>query len=428
MSFTRFGCVAICVSLLGACSTSRGGHASDAGNTADFGMGSDSGSPIDLGRDTAVGPDTDSGPRDDGGVITEDMGAEFDAGPDEDMGIEFDAGPDEDMGPPAANDTCDSSIAGSSATGASVFSGTTDGLTSDGVSGECGSIAADAVHRWYAPSAGTYTFDTEGSAFDTILRVGLDSCSADTECNDDTDLSGDAVWSSVTLTLTAGQYAYITVDGYDSDEHGGYQVNISAEAVDGGTPDAGPVDAGPTDAGPADAGPVDLGATDGGSGAQRIFVTAAEYHGNYRAVFPSATSGTEAADMFCQLTAEGAGLTGSWRAWMSDTGSNAIDRIAGIGPWVNMMGETVFMNRAALTVSAPMNSMAYNELGESTSHYVWTGTSTGGVVSLNTCGDWGYGTGVYHGTYGIPGSVSSAWTSYNVASCDTLNALLCFEQ
>lgn len=423
MSFTRFGCVAICVSLLGACSTSRGGRASDAGDTTDFGMGSDAGSPIDSSSPIDLGDRTDAGPEDDGGVVTEDMGVEFDAGPDEDMGVEFDAGPAEDMGPPAANDTCDSSIAGSSATGASVFSGTTDGLTSDGVGGGCGSIAADAVHRWYAPSAGTYTFDTEGSAFDTILRVGLDSCSADTECNDDTDLSGDGVWSSVTLTLTAGQYAYITVDGYDSGEHGGYQVNISAEAVDGGTPDAGPVDAGPMDAGPADAGPVDAGPT----GARRIFVTAAEHNANFLSIFPAAANGLDAADMYCQLTAEGAGVTGTWRAWLSSPTSNAIDRIAGTGPWVNMVGDTVFMNRAALTVSAPMHSMRYTELGAIANEYVWTGTGAGGVSSGSTCSGWTSDSSS-SGSYGDSDSTSETWTNYGFEYCYETHSILCFEQ
>lgn len=108
--------------------------------------------------------------------------------------------------------------------GMAIFSGSTVGAP-NAVTGACGgSSAADAVHVWNAPSAGSFTFDTVGSDFDTVLYLRDGSC-AGTElgCNDDT--SGTE--SEVTVTVTSGQVLYVVVDGF-SDYSGNYVVNVRA--------------------------------------------------------------------------------------------------------------------------------------------------------------------------------------------------------
>lgn len=81
----------------------------------------------------------------------------------------------------------------------------------------------DATYQFTAPFAGTYVFDTFGTAYDTILAV-LGSCGgAELGCNDD----AMGLQSQVTLPLAAGQTVIIVVDGY-SGGTGPFTLNITA--------------------------------------------------------------------------------------------------------------------------------------------------------------------------------------------------------
>jgi len=101
---------------------------------------------------------------------------------------------------------------------ASIFpyegSGSTVGAM-DKLVGSCqGSSSPDVAFEWTAPAAGTYTIDTVGSMYDTVLFV-LDATCGGPElgCNDDTyDLQ-----SEVVVSLAAGQTVVIVVDGYSGD-------------------------------------------------------------------------------------------------------------------------------------------------------------------------------------------------------------------
>ncbi|MEM6926022.1 MAG: hypothetical protein AAF602_03760 [Myxococcota bacterium] len=86
------------------------------------------------------------------------------------------------------------------------------------------SAAGDTTVEFTAPSAGTYTFDTFGTVFDTILSV-LDSCGgASLACNDDAP-TGYTLQSEVSVTLAAGQTVIVVVDGYEF-ESGPVTLNI----------------------------------------------------------------------------------------------------------------------------------------------------------------------------------------------------------
>jgi hypothetical protein len=70
----------------------------------------------------------------------------------------------------------------------------------------------DAGYTFTAPAAGSYTFDTFGSGFDTVIHVHNASCTgAELGCNDD----GASEQSEVTLTLAAGQTVVVVVDGFN---------------------------------------------------------------------------------------------------------------------------------------------------------------------------------------------------------------------
>ncbi len=74
------------------------------------------------------------------------------------------------------------------------------------------STAGDQSWEFTAPAAGTYTFDTVGSTYDTVLYA-LDGCAgAELACNDD--IAPGNLRSEITLNLAAGQTVILIVDGY----------------------------------------------------------------------------------------------------------------------------------------------------------------------------------------------------------------------
>src|SRR5439155_1190198 len=70
-------------------------------------------------------------------------------------------------------------------------------------------------YRWTAPSSGTATIDTIGSAFDTLLAVYTGTAvSALTRIASDDDSGGNRT-SKVTFTAVAGTTYQIAIDGYN---------------------------------------------------------------------------------------------------------------------------------------------------------------------------------------------------------------------
>jgi hypothetical protein len=121
-----------------------------------------------------------------------------------------------------------------SALGVSVQAGSTFG-SGDDLSPSCAySAAEDRAFRWTAPASDTFTFDTFGSAFDTILHVRDVSCGGpELACNDDTG----SLQSQVVLSLAAGQQVVVAVDGY-AEASGAFVLNIAQGACPGcGDPD-----------------------------------------------------------------------------------------------------------------------------------------------------------------------------------------------
>ncbi len=157
---------------------------------------------------------------------------------------------------------------------------------------------------------------------------------------------------------------------------------------------------------------------------KRVFVTSAEYSGQL--------GGLAGADQLCQTAATAANKGGTWRAWLSSSTVNAIDRIADVGPWYQepSAGALVktFNNKANL-VTSPLQRLYVDEEGRgnsvSTQRTYWTGTLQTGQHASATCNDWASSTS-QNGTVG-PGS--SAW-SYNdfVVSCTSTYSLVCLEQ
>jgi hypothetical protein len=108
-----------------------------------------------------------------------------------------------------------------SALGSPVITGSTGGQGNDFDAGCIGQDAADVAYVWTALVGGTYTFDTLGSSYDTVLSLREDCVGPELECNDDTVM----LTSQVTLDMVAGQSVLIVVDGYGNST-GSFDLNI----------------------------------------------------------------------------------------------------------------------------------------------------------------------------------------------------------
>jgi len=156
----------------------------------------------------------------------------------------------------------------------------------------------------------------------------------------------------------------------------------------------------------------------------RIFVTRTRYTG--------ALGGLIGADSLCQTNALAANKGGTWKAWLSANGENAIDRIAEVGPWYQepAFGDWVktFNNKANLATS-PLAALITDEQGgvvSTASRGYWTGTlATGKADSGRTCQSWSVG---HSSAYGTRGPGSGSWSGETTSGCDQSYGVVCLEQ
>ncbi len=162
---------------------------------------------------------------------------------------------------------------------------------------------------------------------------------------------------------------------------------------------------------------------------KRVFITGAKFTG--------ALGGLSGADTKCATAASTAGLNGIFKAWLSSTTVNAIDRITDVAPWVDLQGATIFATKAALR-SGPSTGLWYDEGGNFlSSDRIWTATGFGGtydavvlptVPSAPPCAEWTSAAMSEGARIGQVGRSGTAWSSYSATSCDQLAHLICLEQ
>ena len=164
-----------------------------------------------------------------------------------------------------------------------------------------------------------------------------------------------------------------------------------------------------------------------------VFVTAATYAGNLATLGGKAT-GLEGADALCANAGEAALLGRNFKAWLSDESTNAIDRIADVGPWHfatadGSVGSIAFNNKANLS-TIPLAPPNVTEQGVmlTTSERAWTGSNAGGTKFPDrNCASWTSGSGV---DFGIQGDVRSTsnWTYVTAGECNLPAHLYCIGQ
>ena len=167
---------------------------------------------------------------------------------------------------------------------------------------------------------------------------------------------------------------------------------------------------------------------------KRVFVTAADFTGGFASGNPG-VDGAVVADQQCQTAAVGAGMSGTWHAWMGRYGNGSLpartapERVTGDGPWhLTGTNELVFLNRAALA-NTPRVAIDRNEHGVMVaSGPVWTATDVGGALVGFDCQSWTTGNSAYDGTVGELSSNGSQWTyTGNFHGCELRARLYCFE-
>ncbi len=180
------------------------------------------------------------------------------------------------------------------------------------------------------------------------------------------------------------------------------------------------------------------------------FVTSSYGTGNTSTWGGATGTGLAAADSICQAEATSAGLTGTFKAWMSDATDDAYCRVHGLtgkkvnncglsalpvaaGPWVRTDAQRTPAAPSIDKLLAPTRQTFYpatytasgTDVGPSSPQIVWTGTSDSGAYTGTACGDW---TGAGSGTTGLLGGGGTSWTNSGSAStCGSSGRLLCVE-
>lgn len=101
----------------------------------------------------------------------------------------------------------------------------TFGNNFEGACGETG--AEDFAVLFTADQDGTYTFDTNGSILDTVLRLVDVDCATELACDDD---GGFTTESQLSQDLVAGQQVIVVIDGKNSAETGSFVLSITFDA------------------------------------------------------------------------------------------------------------------------------------------------------------------------------------------------------
>lgn len=163
---------------------------------------------------------------------------------------------------------------------------------------------------------------------------------------------------------------------------------------------------------------------------KKVFVTSVAYDGNL--------GGLAGADSKCQIRATAANLTGTWKAWLSDSNTSAGSRLVHATVPYKLVDETLVANNWDDLVSGNLrhainkteiNGDPPNTTSNSGAVTVWTYTQANGamMVASKSCDNWT--SNLIKGHAGNVSSTSSSWTDYTSGGiCSGTSVLYCFEQ
>ena len=145
------------------------------------------------------------------------------------------------------------------------------------------------------------------------------------------------------------------------------------------------------------------------------------------AVISGALGGVAGADLKCNSLATAAGIPGTYRAWISVAGTNAVDRITSNGPWYLVGGQLVASTKAELVGGTLKHGIDHDEKNlhaPAAEDRVWTGTAPNGTFDGPECGVW---SGAGQARVGEAEFSDGRWSSSTVEACGQVNRVYCFE-
>jgi hypothetical protein len=152
----------------------------------------------------------------------------------------------------------------------------------------------------------------------------------------------------------------------------------------------------------------------------RVFVSSAVKTGNL--------GGIAAADQLCTTLATTAKLGGTYRAWLSVAGADAVDHITSAGPWQLVSGEIVADDKAGLTSGALKHLIDKDENGATPpveEDRAWTGTGANGRYAGPDCAQWAGGGNGLVGE--ARNNANGQWGALGNEACGEQNRIYCFE-
>jgi hypothetical protein len=160
-----------------------------------------------------------------------------------------------------------------------------------------------------------------------------------------------------------------------------------------------------------------------------VFVTEGTYTGDL--------GGLAGADAICQAEADAAGLTGLFKAWISDSQTGPASRfVPSQYPYVLVNGSWVADDWTDLTDGFLESGISVTATGTYAAGYTWTNTLADGDPhnwmgdpQLDNCLDWTIGGDEAGGQTGIVG-VTDPWWTFDIGSvaCSRLYRLYCMQQ
>lgn len=153
--------------------------------------------------------------------------------------------------------------------------------------------------------------------------------------------------------------------------------------------------------------------------------------------FSATFGGLSGADAACQSLATTAGLSGTFKAWLSDSTGSPNKRFTKSSlPYARVDGTVIAQNWTQLTSGHLAAAPSLDESGNrapgnpySSYLFVWTNTTAGGDMSSTSysCGDWNSTAGA--SSYGMFDYTNGYWTDGAVGgSCTRQYPIYCFEQ
>jgi hypothetical protein len=177
----------------------------------------------------------------------------------------------------------------------------------------------------------------------------------------------------------------------------------------------------------------------GNGGPCTVFMTIAGVKG-------AEIGGLAGGDDFCQDAADAAGLSGTFKAWLSAGNASPSTRftnLANAGPYQLVPNQFADGSNPPPTVAADFADLtscnpgpdgiclqaAINRTEDGTVQggqpLIWTGTQTNGTAAPDTCAGW---TGAGNGAAGVATQIINEWTNAGSFDCQSPLPLYCFAQ